>query len=182
MVYRAVHPTLPEKELAIKVSHSPIAGEGGLRGRLADEGELLSRLDHPALAHVYDVDLHEGQAFVAVDLIRGHTLEQHVEAQSLASKEAVLLIAKVSRGVAYAHRLGIVHQDIKPRNIVVDQQGEPHLIDFGLALLRHSPEGEPPQPGQISGTAAYMAPEQAHGQADQRSDIFALGAVLTPCC
>ena len=178
VVYRAVHPTLPGKELAIKLSRWPITDEKGVSDRLEREGKLLARLDHPALVRVYDLGLHENHVFVAVDLIRGRTLDQHVEAQPLSSRDAAMLVAKVARGAAHAHELGIVHQDIKPRNIVVDDKGEPHLIDFGLALLRYSSDGTPPPPGEISGTAPYMAPEQACGKADQRSDVFALGAVL----
>jgi hypothetical protein len=114
-----------------------------------------------------------------MDYVRGSDLEKYAAGRKLAPREVALLAAKVARALAEAHRQGIVHQDVKPRNILVDEAGEPRLIDFGLAWLRQSHD---PDPGSTTGgTPAYMAPEQARGEADQvgpASDVFVLGGVL----
>ena len=179
-VFRAVHPTL-QHELIVKLGkHSVPEGEPEQAGLVA-EGKVLAELDHPHMARVYDLGVHENRPYLVMEYVRGRNLWQRVEAQRLTPREAVELVAKVSRALHVAHVRGVVHKDIKPENIVIDQSGEPRLIDFGLAKLQDAWTRGAEEPGAIGGTIAYIAPEQARGETnrvDQRSDIFALGAVL----
>ncbi|MFH1921656.1 MAG: serine/threonine-protein kinase, partial [Planctomycetota bacterium] len=179
-VYRAVHPTL-SKELVIKLSRGPFGSGPMGMNQLIAEGKLLAELDHPHLARVYDLDFHENRPFLVMEYVRGRNLRHHVKQHQYQPPEAARMVAKVARALAAAHVRGIVHQDVKPGNIVIDETGEPRLIDFGLARLRPAWVEAPDEPEGISGTAQYMPPEQARGETeriDARSDVFALGAVL----
>ena len=179
-VYRALHPTL-DKELVIKLARRPIRPDSPEADRLMAEGKLLAELDHPNLARVYDLDLHDGRPYLVMEYVRGQNLRQYVEQHRLAPKEAALLVAKIARAMAVAHARGVIHQDLKPTNILIDEAGEPRIIDFGMARLRHGWGESPVEAGSVSGTLQYMPPEQARGDTDQvshRSDIFALGAIL----
>jgi serine/threonine protein kinase len=179
-VYRAVHPAL-SKELVVKLGRNPTGA--GLReaDQLVAEGRLLAELEHPNLARVYDLDFHQRRPFLVMEYVRGRNLRQHAREHRYAPGEAALLVAKTARALAAAHVRGIIHQDVKPGNIIIDEAGEPRVIDFGLARLRPAWGEEPDEPGTISGTVQYMSPEQARGEfqnIDPRSDVFALGAVL----
>jgi predicted Ser/Thr protein kinase len=177
LVYRGLHRGLGQ-EVAIKVSRRPLQGQPD-RDRLVQEGRVLAGLNHPHLARVYNFGFHEDRPFLAMEYIRGRNLKQFADAEHPSSRQAAALVAKLARAAAAAHRLGIIHQDIKPRNIVIDEAGEPHLIDFGMARLRDAWADD--QSPSISGTVAYMAPEQARGETaglNLKCDVFALGAVL----
>lgn len=176
-VFRAAHPQLGT-EVAIKMFHSrnPQSVE-----RLHNEGRTLASLRHPGIASVYDLDLHEGQPFVVMEYVRGRNLAQYGADENVPPARAASLIAKVARALAVAHRAGVLHLDIKPPNILIDSDGEPRLIDFGLARFRQSLGEEKEHPSRLIGTLLYMSPEQAKAQSDlltARSDIFALGCVL----
>ena len=179
-VYRALHPTLA-KELVIKLGRGPSPLDRAETDRLAAEARLLAELDHPNLGRVYDLDVYQGRPYVVMEYIRGLTLQQYVEQHPLSARDTARLLAKIARAVAVAHAKGVVHQDIKPKNIMIDESGQPRIIDFGLARLRHAWSETFVEPGSVSGTIQFMAPEQARGETDQvnhRADIFALGAVL----
>jgi hypothetical protein len=128
---------------------------------------------------VYDLDIHEGRPFVVMEFVRGRNLQQ-VVSQSLPSRrQAAAWVAVMARAVAYVHRCGVVHHDIKPKNILIDESGVPRLIDFGVARWRHA--WSESQAGPSGGTLAFMAPEQARGDSvgvGTPSDIFGLGGVL----
>jgi predicted Ser/Thr protein kinase len=177
-VYRVVHPGLA-RELVLKLSTEPIGPDG--RHEIIEEGKILAELKHPALVQIYDLDFHNDRPYLVMEYIRGQTLEQVAEG-GMKPRRAAALLAKVAGAVDYAHRHGIVHRDIKPKNILVDETGEPHVIDFGMARLRHAWSDDPGKPG---GTFAFMPPEQARMESPDeqqkvgpRSDVFALGAVL----
>lgn len=179
-VYRAVHPQL-QKELVIKLGRRQIAGERDAQDRLLAEGRVLAELDHPHLARVYDLDFHERRPYLVMEYIRGRNLRQYAHGGSLPWRESARLIGQAGRALAVAHAHGVLHLDVKPENIIVDERGNARLIDFGMARLRHAWTDDAPQPGSISGTIPFMAPEQARGetdQLDQRTDVFGLGAVL----
>jgi tRNA A-37 threonylcarbamoyl transferase component Bud32 len=179
-VYRALHPTL-DRELVIKLARRPIRRESPEADRLIAEGKLLAELDHPNLARMYDLDLHDGRPYLVMEYVRGRNLRQYVQQHRLSPREAALLVAKIARAMDAAHARGIIHQDLKPTNILIDEAGQPRIIDFGMARLRHAWGESPVESGSVSGTLQYMPPEQARGDTDQvshRSDIFALGAIL----
>jgi serine/threonine protein kinase len=176
-VFRAAHPQLGT-EVAIKMFHSrhPQSVE-----RLHNEGRTLAALRHPGIASVYDLDIHDGQPFVVMEFVRGRNLAQYAADETVPPDKACAIIAKVARALAVAHRAGVLHLDIKPHNILIDSDGEPRLIDFGLARFRQSLGEEKEHPSRLIGTLLYMSPEQAAAKSDlltARSDIFALGCVL----
>jgi eukaryotic-like serine/threonine-protein kinase len=176
-VYRALHPTL-DTEVAIKLGRKAMGRLSEHRPLLVAEGKMLAKLDHPNLARVFDLDFHEDRPFLAMEYIRGANLRAYAEQGAMPPRKAAVIVAKVARAVAAVHRQGIVHMDIKPQNILIDEKDQPRLIDFGLARVRHAWDDD----GQgFGGTPAYMAPEQARGDAAQvgpRTDVFALGGVL----
>lgn len=177
-VYRALHPTL-DKELAIKLGHRPASSSFDQRHLLVAEGKLLAQLEHPNLARVYDLDFHEDLPFLAMEYVRGPHLGNYAADSRLSPARAAAIVAEVARALAVVHRHGIVHQDLKPKNILMDEKDRPRLIDFGLARLRHAWDEGTPSPS--GGTPAYMAPEQAREEmaaVGPRSDLFSLGAVL----
>jgi eukaryotic-like serine/threonine-protein kinase len=178
-VFRVVHPGLG-KDLVLKLSLTPVRPDG--RCEIIEEGKILAELDHPNLVRVYDSDFHDDRPFIVMEYVRGQTLEQVASGGGLKPRQAAALLAKVAAAADYAHTKGIVHRDIKPKNILVDEAGEPRLIDFGMARLRHAWSNDPGSPG---GTFAFMPPEQARvespaaqAKVGPRSDVFALGAVL----
>ncbi len=177
-VYRAVHPTLG-KDVAIKLSKYPVVVGPQERTELLAEGRILADLDHPHLARVHDFEFHEDRPFLVMEYVRGSTLRHYARQHSLSPKQVAILMARVARALAVVHARGIVHQDLKPQNILITEAGEPKILDFGLARLRHVWANEAGQPS--GGTLAFMAGEQARGEVEHvgpRSDIFALGATL----
>ena len=175
IVYRAVHPTLP-RDLAIKIAHEPSEIDASL---LRGDAEILCELDHPNLVRVHDLDIHDGRPFVAMEFVRGRNLHQVAEQLPPSPYQAAAWVAEIARALAYVHGRGVVHQDIKPKNIMLDESGRPRLIDFGMARWRHAWSGN--RAGPSGGTLAFMAPEQARGEAKRvgaPSDIFGLGGVL----
>lgn len=178
-VYRALHPDL-KIEVAIKVPRRRANAFASLE-ELRAEAQTLAALSHPNLARVFDLGEHDGLPYLVSEYIRGRTLEQFAQDQCPTPREAALLVAKTARALSAAHTSGVVHLDIKPRNILVDEQGEPRLIDFGLAIRRHAADQIEPEAGSLRGTLCFMSPEQAQGNHQSvgpRSDIFALGGVL----
>lgn len=179
-IFRALHPTL-HKDVVLKLSRTPFAGSRQERDCLVQEGRLLAQLDHPHLARVHDLDFYQGYVYLVMEYIPGRTLSQWLQQQKPDPAQAARLLAQVARALAVAHNQGVTHCDLTPRNVLVDAQGLPHVIDFGLARLRHAWGEKPEDPESISGTLPFLSPEQARGQADQigpRTDLFALGAVL----
>ncbi len=178
-VFRVVHPGLA-KDLVLKRSLEPVRPDGWCE--IIEEGKILASLDHPHLVRVYDQDFQDDRPYLVMEYIRGRTLDQVASEGRLEPRQAATLLAKVAGAADHAHRKGVVHRDLKPRNILVDELGEPRLIDFGMARSRHAWSDDPGRPG---GTFAFMAPEQArvHSPEEQEkvgpcSDVFALGGVL----
>ena len=178
-VYRALHETL-RRDIVIKLSRRPCPHDSAARAGFLAEGRILAELEHPSLAAVYDLDFHDGRAYLAMEFIAGCTLEQHARGRRLTPAQSVALVAQAARAVAAAHARGVVHRDLKPRNILIDDEGRPRVIDFGLAQMHDAWRAGPADDDSLSGTLPFMPPEQASEppSADARTDIFALGAVL----
>jgi hypothetical protein len=175
-VFRVVHPGL-RRDLVLKLAHRPIDDSGGCD--VVADGRRLAELEHPNIVRVHDLDFHEGRPYLVMEYIRGRTLAQYAREEPVAPRQAAALVAEIAGAVAFAHRRGIVHQDIKPTNVLIDEAGRPLLIDFGLAWHQDAWSG--PSTQSEGGTFAYMAPEQARVDLDRvrpLCDVFALGALL----
>ncbi len=175
-VYRVIHIKLGN-DLVLKLSRQPVGTDD--RSGLIEEGRLLVDLEHPNLVRIYDLDFHQDRPFLVMEYVHGRNLEDYARDEPVTGRRAAELVAKLAAVMDVAHRRGITHCDIKPKNVLMDGRGEPRLIDFGMARLRHGwSDLRHPTWG---GTLAYMAPEQARLEIDRigpRSDIFALGGVL----
>jgi len=183
VVYRARQVSL-NRPVALKMILAGQLANSSAVQRFHTEAEAAGRLDHPHIVPIYEIGEHDGQHYFSMKLIEGGTLLEkrlNAKGQSLRStQEAARLVATVARAVHYAHKRGILHRDLKPTNILLDAQGEPHVTDFGLAKVL---EDDTPLTHSIAllGTPSYMAPEQAAGAAKQlttAADIYSLGAVL----
>ena len=148
--------------------------------RLRREAEAAAKLNHPGIVSVYEVGEHDGTYYFSMRFVEGDCLDEVVSRGSISVRDAAELMAKVARTVHYAHEHGILHRDIKPGNILLDANGEPHLTDFGLArLVEHGSTVTGSL--EIMGTPSYMAPEQAVGNnaaVGRATDVYGLGAVL----
>jgi serine/threonine protein kinase len=181
VVYEAVHLDLGRR-VALKVlDHECAGGEG--RGRFAREARAVAKVSHEGLVSLYELGFTaEGRPFYAMELVRGETLDRRMAREGrLAWRDAVSLMLKACRAVEAAHDAELVHRDIKPANLMLTDEGGLKLLDFGV--VKSESELEPSRDGDgsalvVVGTPEYMAPEQARGEADVRSDVYALGAVL----
>jgi Protein kinase domain len=177
-VYRALDPLI-DREVAIKtlLPNLPADVMQEVRERFIREARSAGRLSHPNIVTIYDVGEHDGVAYIAMELLKGHSLQQILKhPQRLAFNTIANLIAQVGDALDVAHQHKIVHRDVKPANIMVDNTGRAKLTDFGVAYV---PSSTMTQQGTALGSPRYMSPEQVTGQPlDSRSDIFSLGVVL----
>lgn len=179
VVYRARQVRL-NRQVALKMIRAGKFSSGTEIQRLRAEAEAAAQLDHPAIVPVFEVGEHEGLHYFTMAFVDGVPLSEKLNQGPLPARVAAQLIKTVAKAVAYAHEKGVIHRDIKPGNILIDQAGLPRVSDFGLAKQVAS-DNELTTTGQILGTPSYMPPEQAEGNLDQvgpASDIYSLGAVL----
>src|SRR5438094_2759642 len=179
VVYRAHQKSL-NRTVALKViGLGHWATEAHLK-RFRREAEAAASLEHPGIVPIHEVGEREGTCYFSMGFIEGDQLDEVVRREPMPVRRAAELIAKVARTVHYAHEHHILHRDIKPGNILLDQQGEPHLTDFGLARLVET-ESIITRTMEVLGTPSYMAPEQAVGnnaQLTSATDVYGLGAVF----
>ena len=179
VVFRARQKSL-NRTVALKViSLGQWASEAHLK-RFRREAEAAASLDHPGIVPIYEVGERDGSCYFSMKFVEGGQLDEVVRRKPTSVRQAAELIAKVARTVHYAHEHGILHRDIKPGNILLDKNGEPHLTDFGLARLLDT-QSSVTRTIDVLGTPSYMAPEQAAGETTKLSkatDVYGLGAVL----
>ncbi len=173
------HDTQLDRPVAVKVIHGgPGVSQAGAE-RFLQEARRLAQLSHPGIVAVHDVGTERGQVFIVSDFLEGPDLGRWLEEKRPSWQEAARIVAAIADALAHAHARLIVHRDVKPANIIVTPDRGPILVDFGLGLDEARAGGS--QLGVISGTPAYMAPEQVAGAAhriDGRTDIYSLGVVL----
>src|SRR6516162_5056657 len=148
--------------------------------RFGLEAEAAARLDHPFIVPIHEIGESNGSCYFSMQLVEGGQLDLVIKREPMPIRAAAELIAKLARTVHHAHQRGILHRDIKPGNILLDPQGDPHLTDFGLARLLEV-ESSVTRTTEALGTPSYMAPEQARGdnaQLSSATDVYGLGAVL----
>ncbi|HZU98432.1 MAG TPA: serine/threonine-protein kinase, partial [Planctomycetota bacterium] len=177
VVHRAWDERL-RREVALKTI--PGVADPAVRERLLREARAAGKLRHPGIVAVFAAEQIEGVCVLALELVRGTSLEKKITAQGpLPPERAAALVRDVALAVAHAHDNGVIHRDLKPANVLLDAQEAPHLTDFGVA--RDMSASAMTQTGVAVGTPAYMSPEQALGEPDKigpATDVYGLGAVL----
>lgn len=185
-VYLAEQET-PKRTVALKVIKPGSSSESMLK-RFKHEVSVLGLLKHPGIAQIYDAGIARTpagpQPYFAMELIRGRSLTEYASAEALGTRERLELMAKVCDAVQHAHHRGVIHRDLKPGNIMVENDGQPKVLDFGVARATDQDihvATMQTDVGQLVGTLPYMSPEQVGGdprELDTRSDVYTLGVVL----
>jgi serine/threonine-protein kinase len=181
IVYLAYDPYI-KRQVAVKVLPRQFTYDPQFRVRFQQEAQLIAALEHPYIVPIYDFGEHEDQPFIVMRYLPGGTLTQRLNDGALTVPEVVPLFENLASALDYAHRLGIIHRDIKPGNTLFDTDGKAHLSDFGIAKIQEA-NAAVTGTGSLVGTPAYMSPEQAIGAKviDGRVDIYSLGVVLFQC-
>ncbi len=180
-VYKANDPNL-KRIVAVKLIHPHLSKDGEFVRRFEVEAAAVAQLRHPNIVQVYDFD-HDGDTYYMVlEFVPGESLQQRLRRYNEQNRkhspsEIADLIAKTCDAVDYAHKRGLIHRDIKPANLMINVQGEPVLMDFGIVKIVG--EKQHTATGAVVGTALYMSPEQIRGERpDHRADIYSLGVML----
>ncbi len=180
-VYRAFQENL-DRYVAVKVMHAFLADEENFLARFQREAKAMASLNHNNIVGVYDFDVQDGMYYIVMEYVSGGTLKQKLTTLSTSGQymplsETVQLVLEIADALAYAHSRGMVHRDIKPGNIMINEGGHAVLTDFGIAKILSGPTVT--ATGAMIGTPAYMSPEQGLGQpGDERSDLYALGVLF----
>ena len=177
-VYLAFDPN-SKRDVAVKVlPRESLGKEANALERFKKELETIASLEHPAIVPVYDVGEEEGQPFFVMRYMAGGSLSVLIEEGKLSLQDTARIIERIAVALDHAHRLGIIHRDIKPDNILFDIHDNPYISDFGVAKLTEVPGSSNPE-SRVVGTPGYMSPEQAYDQrVDARSDVYGLGVVI----
>ena len=190
-VYRATDTNL-KRAVAIKVLPASVSRDPDRLARFHREAQALAALNHPSIAQIYGLEITNGQTAIVMELVEGPTLADRIAGGALRIGDAIAIATQIAEALEAAHDQGIIHRDLKPANIKVRPDGHVKVLDFGLAKTMEvvgSPSVAGPLPtitspamteaGVVLGTAAYMSPEQARGQAlDKRSDIWSFGCIV----
>jgi serine/threonine protein kinase len=178
IVYLATELRL-DRQVALKVIRADLAGDDKFRARFRSESRTAASVEDPRVVTVFGAGEVDGLLYVSMRYVPGRDLGRMVEADGpLSPDDAARLIAQVADGLDAVHAAGLVHRDVKPHNVIVDEDGDAHLTDFGLAKAMGATTGLTAT-GQVIGTVDYMAPEQIEAQrVDARTDVYALGGVL----
>jgi CheY-like chemotaxis protein/predicted Ser/Thr protein kinase len=176
-VYRALD-TKVDEEVALKILNPEVAAEASLIERFSNELRLARKITHKNVCRMHDIHEDQGAQFITMEYVPGEDLKSFIRrSKQLAAKTAISIAKQVCQGLAEAHRLGVVHRDLKPQNIMIDREGNARIMDFGIA--RSVKAKGITDEGTVIGTPEYMSPEQVEGKdVDGRSDIYSLGAVL----
>jgi hypothetical protein len=179
VVYRAIDLSL-ERPVALKLIAPELAGDERFRSRFLMEPRLAASLDHPSVVPIYEAGEREGRLYLVMRWVEGTDLRRLLDAEgSLEPERAIATLMQVADALDATHRRGLVHRDVKPANILLDEDGHAYLTDFGITKQL---EGGAADSGHIAGTIDYLAPEQIRGEElDGRTDAYALACVLYEC-
>ncbi len=180
-VYKAADPNL-RRAVAVKLIHSHLAADPEFVRRFEEEAAAVAQLRHPNIIQVFDFNHDADTYFMVLEYVQGETLHSKLKAlnetqQRLPLAESIRIMAAICDAVHYAHQRGMIHRDLKPANVMINPQGQPILMDFGVAKILGGQQHT--ATGAVVGTPAYLSPEQARGdRPDSRADIYSLGVVL----
>lgn len=180
VVHRAIQRTTG-RIVAVKFLSDDAVASPTARRRFEREIELAAGLDHPGIVRIIEGGESDGRMYYAMDFIRGQPLGKYVSGNALDIEQKLGLFLQTVEAVQYAHQHGVIHRDLKPGNVMVNESGQVRILDFGLARALVAPPSDvlATRPGQILGTLPYASPEQCSaGQTDVRTDIYALGVIL----
>jgi len=182
MVYKAHHAQL-DRFVALKLMHQILLDDSNFLIRFQREAQIIARLEHPHIVPVYDFNQHNGQPYLVMKYLEGHTLKQAIADPEREFEVLVDHLTKIADALHYAHQRGVIHRDVKPSNIIIDAGQQPFVTDFGLARLAQTGTSTLSQ-DMLIGTPSYMSPEQARGdiELDAGTDIYALGVILYELC
>ena len=176
VVYRAIQPQVG-REVAIKAVHPELANHPDFVRRFDHEAQIVARLEHPHVVPLYDYWREPNAAYLVMRFLRGGSVEDLLEAGPLDPSRVIAITDQIASALGAAHRQGVVHRDVKPGNVLLDEEGNAYLTDFGVALDAGSPERS--SGTMMRGTPAYLSPEQIRLQpAGPQSDVYALGIVV----
>jgi serine/threonine-protein kinase len=187
-VYRAIQENLG-REVAVKVLPPWYAADRSFVDRFNLEAKMVAGLSHPNIVTIHDFNEQDGNLYIVMQLVDGGTLKQKIDAmpirhggdRSMDLEEVTTIFKQLADALSFAHRKGIIHRDVKPVNVLMDQSNRPILSDFGIAKVMEGTK-ELTRPGAGVGTPEYMSPEQCKGEnVDGRADIYALGIMLFEC-
>ncbi|HLE62950.1 MAG TPA: serine/threonine-protein kinase [Pyrinomonadaceae bacterium] len=191
-----------DRKVALKILPADLAANQDRMRRFVQEAKAAAALNHPSIAHIYEIGESDGTNFIAMEFVDGKTLREKIHGEKSELRVLLKHLLQVAEGLAKAHGSGIVHRDLKPDNIMITREGHAKILDFGLAKLIEGQantemgrggDEEPTialsprlpvspsvtSPGVVMGTVGYMSPEQAQAKTvDQRSDIFSFGCIL----
>lgn len=178
VVYQAHDPQI-DRMVALKVLRPDRVTSEAFVNRFLKEARAIGRLSHPRIVTIYDVGEDHGTIYIAMEYLQGEPFNDVVRSGRLTLLQSVDIAKQVAETLDYAHRQGIVHRDIKPSNIILGEDNQVKLTDFGIARIEDTAAGHQTQAGEILGTPVYMSPEQVMGKTvDGRSDLFSVGVIL----
>lgn len=178
-IYRASD-LLNGRDVVLKIPDQMLLGDPGQYERFQREMAVMNTLHHPAIQHGLESGTYNRTPYLVTELVEGESLREMIKKRApMPPDEAVPLFRKIADGIAYIHQNDVVHRDLKPENILVKADGQPVILDFGLALVKGGHRVTYANLTGTAGTPDYMAPEQIEGQrGDPRTDIYALGTIL----
>ena len=180
VVYRA-HDLALDRDVALKLLAPHLADDVSFRERFLTESRVAASLEHPNVVPIHDAGEIDGQLYIAMRLVEGSDLKQVLREGPLEPARAVRILEQIAGALDAAHARGLVHRDVKPSNVLLDEGGHVYLADFGLSRYLDD-AALPLGPAKSLGTADYVAPEQIRGEeVDGRADVYALGCMLYEC-